>query len=81
MKFSIAAQLEEVQRELDQRATVYPRLVRSHSMRESVAAYHVARMEAVKQTLLWLQANETEIRQIMAARRQAAGSVPQEAET
>ena len=74
MKFSLQAQIEEVQRELEQRAKVYPSLVKSRGMRQSVADFHVARMEAVKATLLWLQQNETEIRQIMAERRKAAGA-------
>jgi hypothetical protein len=61
-KISLAQQLEEAERELEQRAKVYPRLVGSGAMRQSVADFHVNRMKAVAETLRWLQANETAIK-------------------
>ena len=43
MKFSLAAQIEEIDRELEK---VYPSLVKSRGMRQSVADFHVARLTA-----------------------------------
>lgn len=77
MKFSLSAQIEEVDRELDQRSKVYPRLIAKREMRESIANMHVARLEAVRATLVWLQANETTIKQKVA---EATPGVP-DAET
>jgi hypothetical protein len=73
VKFSITAQIEEVERELEQRRKVYPSLVKSRGIRQSVADFHVARLEAVRATLIWLKDNETEIREIIAERRRARG--------
>ena len=73
MKFSIIAQIEEVERELEQRRKVYPSLVASRSMRQSVAEFQMARLEAVRATLIWLRDNEAEIREIMTERRRARG--------
>jgi hypothetical protein len=56
-KFSIGQQCEEVEREIQQRSQVYPRLVSNHQMRQSVADFHMARMEAVLESLRWLEAN------------------------
>ena len=69
MKVSLAQQIEEVQRELDQRARVYPGLVSKGSMRQAHADYHVARMTAVLRTLQWLRDHEDLIRAV----REAAG--------
>lgn len=49
--FSIQQQIEEVEREIELRRKVYPSLVRTHQMRQSVADYHIGRMQAVKRTL------------------------------
>ena len=62
MKFSIGAQIEEVERELGERKRVYANLVASRKMRQSIADFQMARMEAVLATLQWLQANELDIR-------------------
>ena len=61
MKISIAQQIEEVDRELALRKRVYPVEVSRGRMRKSIADYHVARLEAVRNTLAWLQANEAKI--------------------
>ena len=61
-KFSIDQQIEEVERELALRAKVYPRQVSSGTMRQSIADFHVARMQAVLTTLRWLRDHETEIK-------------------
>jgi hypothetical protein len=39
MNFSLTAQIEEVDRELEQRRKLYPSLVRSRSMRQSIADF------------------------------------------
>jgi hypothetical protein len=49
--FSVAQQLEEIERELALRRNVYPRMVVTHKMRQSVADFHMARLEAVRDTL------------------------------
>ena len=66
MKHSLTAQLEEIDREIELREKVYPRLVAKREMRESVAALHVDRMRAVRATLVWLQDNENLIKQRLA---------------
>lgn len=62
MKFSLNQQIEEVERELQQRRSVYPRLTATGKLRESVAEYQVGRMEAVRRTLQWLRDNEAAVR-------------------
>lgn len=62
MSVSLNQQIEEVDRELAQRARVYPRLVGQGKLRQSVADYHVKRMQAVKATLEWLRDNEAAVR-------------------
>ena len=49
--FSLREQIEEVDRELAMRRDVYPRRVSAGRMRASVATYHMARMQAVRDTL------------------------------
>ena len=51
MKFSLAQQIEEIEREIGLREKVYPNLVRKGEMRQSVADYHMARMRAVLRTV------------------------------
>jgi len=75
-KFSLAQQIEEVDRELALRAKVYPNQVRSGAMRQSVADYHLARMQAVKTSLQWLQANETDIRAFVIAKKPKTAAEP-----
>jgi len=62
LKLSLAQQIEEVARELGLRKQVYPRLVSTGKMRQSVADYHTARMRAALATLEWLQKNEARIK-------------------
>lgn len=61
-KISITSQILEVERELEQRRKVYPRLVGKGSMRQAEAELLIGRMEAVRATLVWVQNNEAEIR-------------------
>lgn len=60
MVFSIAQQIEEVERELALRRGVYPRMVLTHKMRQSVADFHMTRLEAVRDTLMSLNATKTQ---------------------
>jgi hypothetical protein len=61
VKFSLIQQIEEIERELEKRNVVYPRLVRKGEMRQSIADYHIARMRAVLETLKWLHNNRTRV--------------------
>ena len=62
MKISLNQQIEEVEYELSQRASIYPRLNEREPRRRSERELHVNRMKAVKQTLEWLRENEARIR-------------------
>lgn len=61
MKVSIGAQIEEVQRELKLRQNVYSTMVAQGKMRQSVADMHMARMQAVLETLEWCSDNAAQI--------------------
>lgn len=61
-KISLNQQIDEVDRELVQRAAVYPRLVSNKKLAQSKADYQIARMQAVKRTLEWLRDNEDAIK-------------------
>jgi hypothetical protein len=65
MKFSLAHQIEEVEREIALRKSVYAALVASGKMRQSIAEFHLQRLEAVRDTLLWLQRNEVRIKELI----------------
>lgn len=69
MKFSLQAQIEEIDRELGQRERVYPQLYAKGQLRRSVGEYQVQRLEAVKATLQWLQQNEARIKEQLGAAR------------
>lgn len=56
---TIAQQIDEVERELKQRAAVYPRLVDARRMTQGRADLQVARMRAVLKTLQDLQNEST----------------------
>ena len=64
-RISLAQQIEEVQRELDYRKTVYPRMYAKGTLRTSVGQYQEQRMQAVLETLLWLKKHEQQIREGM----------------
>jgi hypothetical protein len=76
MKISLGQQIDEVRRELDQRKDVYPRLVATRKMRESIANYQTTRMMAVLNTLEWFQRNEAKIRAFMGSDDQPENSGP-----
>lgn len=62
MKFSLAQQIEEVEREIKYRQHVYPGLIAKGSMRQSIADYHLGRMKAALATLVWMREHEAEIK-------------------
>lgn len=61
-KISIGQQIDEIERELKMRRDVYPRWVSSGKIRQSIADYQVARLEAAKATLEWLRDHEMTVR-------------------
>lgn len=67
MKISLTSQIDEIDRELAQRREVYPRLVAARKMRQSIADYQMARLEAVRATLQWLADSERLIKQRLAS--------------
>ncbi len=62
MKVSLNQQIDEVQRELEMRRSVYPSMIASRRIRASVAEYQTQRLQAVLNTLLWLKKHEIQIR-------------------
>jgi hypothetical protein len=68
-KFSLGAQIEEVEYELKMRHDVYERRVAAHKMKQSLADLHIARMESVLATLRWLQQYEQDVRDYVAKAR------------
>jgi hypothetical protein len=67
MKFSLQAQIAEVDRELAARKDVYARLVAQQKLRQSHADYQMNLMRGVRATLEWLQENESIIKQRLAS--------------
>lgn len=70
-RVSIVSQILEVEREISKRRQVYPRLVANRKMRDSEAALLIGRMEAVRDTLLFCQQHEVDIRAYISAKREA----------
>jgi hypothetical protein len=60
--FSLAQQIDEIERELEERRKALPRLVGGRRVRESVAQFQIERLEAVLTTLKWLQAHDQAIK-------------------
>lgn len=63
-RIPIEDQIACVRRELAQRRRVYPRLIKNESMTKDEAEKELHRMEAVLNTLIWLQENKSIIQQI-----------------
>lgn len=63
MKISLAQQIEEIDREIELRVEVYKVQVFKGKMRQSIADYHMARINAVRATLVWLQQIEPLLKQ------------------
>ena len=55
MKFSLDQQIEEVEREINMRESVYPGWIARGKIRRSAAEYHMDRMRAVLETLKGLK--------------------------
>ncbi|WP_341990329.1 hypothetical protein [Azorhizobium sp. AG788] len=62
-RFTLSQQMEEVQFELDRRASEYPRQIASRKLGRSVAQYHVDRLTAARDSLSWLHDNLALIRE------------------
>lgn len=62
-RFSLSQQVEEIERELEQRATAYPTLVARRKLGSSIAEFYIARLTAGLRTLQWLQRHERLVRQ------------------
>lgn len=54
----LAAQIAEIRRELDLRASVYPRWIQSGKLKEHIANRQIAAMEAVLATLQNVRARQ-----------------------
>lgn len=67
-KISLWQQIDEARRELDLRKEAYPKWVAAGRLSQEQADRQVARMEAILQTLGWLQRNETRIREALGAK-------------
>lgn len=57
MTVSLSRQIGCVEREIAMRKRVYPRLVAAGKMRAAMASFEIGDMEAVLETLRWLQEN------------------------
>ena len=62
---SLAAQIQEVEYELEMRERVYGRVSDPRARRENEE--HMTRMKAVLKTLRWLQKNEARVRAVVEA--------------
>lgn len=62
MKFSLNQQIEEIEREVRLRESVYPRQIAEGKMRQSIADYHLGRLKAALATLQWVRDHEAAIR-------------------
>ena len=69
IKITLPKQIAEVEREVQKRKDVYPRLVHSCKITQAQADYHLECMEAIKRTLEWLQENEQEVREFARIRK------------
>lgn len=72
MRFSLAQQVEEVQRELALRDGFYRAQVAAGRTRNPLAEYHIARLKAALGTLQWLAEHETHVCAYVAARLRTA---------
>ena len=60
---NIRQQIMEVERELEFRSHVYPRMVSTGKMKRSDMLFRTQAMQAVKRTLEWLRDNEAKIKE------------------
>jgi len=69
-KVHIAAQILELQRELEMRRLVYPEQVRRGKMKASQADLHIRQLEAAIMTLQFVQEHENDFRAYMAEKKE-----------
>lgn len=69
-KVHIAAQIMELQRELEMRRRVYPEQVRRGKMKAAQADLHIHQMEAAILTLQFVQEHEHDFRAYMAEKKE-----------
>ncbi len=62
MKISLNQQIDEIDRELKQRAAVYPRLIAQGKLKQSLADYQNDRLKAARKSLMWLVVHAEELR-------------------
>ena len=67
-RFSIRQQIEELEREVELRARVYPNFVRKGSMTPSVAEYHTERLRLRSRRCDGYRRNKTAVREFVAAK-------------
>lgn len=68
-KISIIGQISEIDREIQHRESLYPRLVREGKMKEEMRALLMERIHAIRATLLFCKENEADIRAFIAAKK------------
>lgn len=73
-KISIVGQIAEIDREIALRRQVYPKRVHEGKMRQEEATMLMDRIYAVRETLVFCQTYETEIRAFMAQRKKAGAA-------
>lgn len=64
-KLSIHEQIAEVERELSERESVYPKMIVSGMMTRAKADKHITAMRAVRESLAWIRENEAAIREVV----------------
>lgn len=72
MAISIIGQIDEAERELAMRQSVYPRRVSAGKMRQGESEMLMQRQEAIIATLKWCRDNEADIRAFVTARKAGA---------
>lgn len=65
-RISLTQQIEELERERAMRKDVYARQVQAGKLRQSIADFHMTRLDAAIASIRWLQEHEPVIRQRLA---------------
>lgn len=68
-KISIIGQIAEIDREIQHREGLYPRLVREGKMKEDMRVMLMERIHAIRATLLFCKENEADIRAFVAEKK------------
>jgi len=69
MKISLIGKIAEIDREIALRQRVYPEQMRKGKMRQAEADLLMQRIQAVRASLVFLKANEDDIRAMIAAKK------------